>query len=270
MTTIDMPESNFNQRRSGGPGAGGGRRSDAWPLQAVLNSLYEQPKSGQTWSHVLLANRIGLPPEDVRAAFTVTPPLVEWSIYATILRELEADDDEVAVCQRTYRQLAEHLPMRDALPREFAALTNNSLFRDALRSMKGKLTLRELSDKMRKRNPKHTWERTTLSRYLSANNANEPSLPANKDRVRVLLTVLCEHAGRPNDVGHFLMAWERLRSEHNRPVRPSIPSPVINRPVRAEETSRTGTRTTSSVNATLLAALLLAVVTLIVVVVVLG
>ncbi|MFE9751150.1 hypothetical protein ACFYOT_40115 [Saccharothrix saharensis] len=269
MTTIDMPDANFNQNRPGGFGPVG-RRPDAWPLQAVLNSLCEQPKSGQTWTHVLLANRTGLPSEDVRAAFTATPPLVEWSVYATILRELEADDDDVAVCQRTYRQLAEHLPLRDALPPDIAALTTKALFRNALRSMKGKLTFRKLSDKMRKHDPKHTWERTTLSRYLSTNNTDDPPLPANKDRVRVLLTVLCEHAGRPNDVGHFLTAWERLRSERNRPVRPSIPSPVINRPVRAEETSRTSARTSSSVNATLLVALLLAVVAFIVAVVVLA
>ncbi|MEV6712636.1 hypothetical protein AB0M48_11400 [Lentzea sp. NPDC051208] len=268
MTTIDMPESNFNPRRPGG--FGGGRRPDAWPLQAVLNSLYEQPKSGQTWTYVLLANRTGLPLEDVRAAFAAAPPLVEWEVYATILRELWADDDDVAVCQRTYGHLAEHLPLRNALPPDIAALTTKALFRDALRSMKGKLTFRELSDRMRKHNPKHTWERTTLSRYLGANNADEPSLPANEDRVRVLLAVLCEHAGRPNDVGHFLMVWERLRSERNRPVRTGIPSPVIDRPARAEETGRTSARTTSSVNATLLAALLVAVVALIVVVVVLG
>lgn len=265
-----MPESNFNQRWPGGFGAGGGRWPDARPLQAVLNSLYEQPKDGQTWTDVLLANRTGLPLEDVRAAFAAAPPLVEWEVYATILRELWADEDDVAVCQRTYRQLAEHLPRRDALPPDIAALTTNALFRDAVRSMKDELTFRELAEKMRKQNPKHTWERSTLSRYLSANAVDDPSLPANKDRVRVLLTVLCEHAGRPDDVEHFLLAWERLRSERNRPVRRSIPSPVINRPVRAEETSGTSARTISSVNATLLVALLLAVVALIVVVVVLG
>ena len=146
-----MPESNFSPDRSGGFGAGGGRRPHAWPLQAMLNSLYEQPKSGQTWTHVLLANRTGLPPEDVRAAFAAAPPLVEWAVYATILRDLEADDDDVAICQRTYQHLAEHLPLRNALPPDIAALTTKVLFRDALRSMKGKLRFASRSPTRRTR-----------------------------------------------------------------------------------------------------------------------
>lgn len=36
--------------------------------------LYEQPKSGQTWTHVLLASRTGLPPEDGRATFASRSP----------------------------------------------------------------------------------------------------------------------------------------------------------------------------------------------------
>ncbi|OKI19187.1 hypothetical protein A6A25_38950 [Saccharothrix sp. CB00851] len=236
-------------------------------MQAVLNSLYEQPKSGQTWTQVLLADRTGLPLGDVHAAFAVFPLLVEWGVYATILRELEADDDDVAVCERTYRHLAEHLPLRNALPPDIAALTTEVLFMDALKSLKGKLPLRDIAEKMREKNSKHTWERTTLSRYLPTNNADEALWPAHKERVNVLLAVLCEHAGRPNDVKHFFTAWERLNSARNRHLRPGIPSPVIHRSEQAHNTDRTSARTTSSVNATLLAAVLMAVVVLIVAVV---
>lgn len=68
-----MHESNFNERRSGGPVLA---TADD-PTHAVAGraeQLYEQPKSGQTWTHVLLASRTGLPPEDGRATFASRSP----------------------------------------------------------------------------------------------------------------------------------------------------------------------------------------------------
>jgi hypothetical protein len=137
-----MPGTDHTRGRPGTPGAGGGSRPDAWPLQAVLNSLYEQPKSGQTWTHVLLASRTGLPIADVQDAFKVVRPLVPWEVYATILRELEADEDDIAVCQRTYQHLTEHFGQRNALPPDIAALTTEVQFMAALRSLKEDAGLR--------------------------------------------------------------------------------------------------------------------------------
>ncbi|MFE9751153.1 hypothetical protein ACFYOT_40130 [Saccharothrix saharensis] len=173
----------------------------------------------------------------MREAFDVTLPLLPWKVYSTILRELEADDDEVDACRQSYRHLAEHFEQRNALPPHIAALTGRSLFMAELGSLRKRtgMSLRDLSVRMREQDPKNNWGRSTLGRYLPDIGAEDAPLPMHGQRLRVLLTVLCGDVGRPGDVEHLMRAWQRLRTMPGHQVHLRVAPSAASRPLESRD-----------------------------------
>jgi hypothetical protein len=73
--------------------------------------------------------------------------------------------------------------------------------------------------------PSNGWAHATLQDFLPGNVAGA-RMPTNEKRVQVLLHVLCEHVGRPDDAELHFAAWERLQPRPYRSAVHVVPPPT--------------------------------------------
>lgn len=272
--TANISPSPRQQDRWTSDGAGTKWRAHAELLRSTLARLCDQPAHGSIWNPPLLAAEAHLPMADVELALDPgrqrdhksSPELAPWPVYDLLLHTLRAGPNDCTTCQAAHEALTRYLQSRVAPPPDIAAIVDEEDFMKALAALMARsgLSLRKIASAMRELDAAHAWTRGGLEPYYQGK-----KLPprASKERLRTLLSVLCKETERPpEDVDHYLAAWEdlqpRLQGQSAQP-QPRPPAPAQERTPPANP-APAGDRTLQLTHfqaALLAAALLLLIVT---------